>query len=110
VLLRADVSAIATLIDIGLNPRAYTQAGVRSVIRYAQSTRRPTRGDGVAEEGEGLLEARALAKVCWLFGAQFVSAKHISDGADNAAANDWSQNHHRGAAAYLAAYRTLVAG
>jgi adenosylhomocysteine nucleosidase len=55
------------------------------------------------------MEAYALAKVCWLFGAQFVSAKHISDGADHAAANDWSQNHHRGAAAYLAAYRMLVA-
>jgi adenine phosphoribosyltransferase len=29
------VNAIATLIDIGLNTDAYTQAGVRSVIRYA---------------------------------------------------------------------------
>lgn len=54
------------------------------------------------------MEAYALAKVCCVFGAQFVSVKHISDGANASAASDWSDNHHRGAQAYLAAYRRLM--
>lgn len=71
-------------------------------------------GDSFATDLRGVscdvvdMEAYALAKVCWFFGAQFVSAKYISDGADPAAATDWSENHHRGAAAFLAAYKRLI--
>ena len=71
-------------------------------------------GDSFATDLGGLpcdvvdMEAYALAKVCWTFGAQFISAKFISDGADHAAAEDWLENHHRGAKGYLAAYRALV--
>ena len=71
-------------------------------------------GDSFATDLTGLscdvvdMEAYALAKVCWSFAAQFVSAKFISDGADHAAPAEWLENHHRGAAGYLAAYRALL--
>ncbi|HKQ83289.1 MAG TPA: 5'-nucleosidase [Steroidobacteraceae bacterium] len=71
-------------------------------------------GDSFAVDQQGMtcdvvdMEAYALAKVCWVFGAQFACAKYISDGADHAAGDDWTANHHRGAAAFLAAYKALV--
>lgn len=54
------------------------------------------------------MEGYALAKVCWAYGAQLACAKFISDGADHGAADAWLENHHRGAAGYLAAYRALL--
>ncbi|MET0660375.1 MAG: 5'-nucleosidase [Steroidobacteraceae bacterium] len=54
------------------------------------------------------MEAYALAKVCWVFKTQFACAKYVSDGADQRAGDDWTANHHRGAAAFLAAYKSLV--
>lgn len=71
-------------------------------------------GDSFATDLRGLtcdvvdMEAYALAKVCWFLSAQFVCAKYISDGADHTAGNDWNENHHRGAAAFLAAYKNLI--
>lgn len=71
-------------------------------------------GDSFATAPQGLhcdvvdMEAYALAKVCWVYGAQFACAKYVSDGADHAAASDWVDNHHRGAAAFLAAYKALL--
>jgi len=72
-------------------------------------------GDSFATQLVGIqcdvvdMEAYALAKVCWVFGAQFACAKFISDGADHAAASDWTKNHHRGATGFLSAYRALLA-
>jgi adenosylhomocysteine nucleosidase len=71
-------------------------------------------GDSFATDLRGLpcdvvdMEAYALAKACWFFGAQFISVKYISDGADHTAADDWNANHHRGAAAFLDAYKRLI--
>jgi adenosylhomocysteine nucleosidase len=53
------------------------------------------------------MEAFALAKVCWLEGAQFACAKYISDGADHSAAADWQNNVHRAAAEFARLYRQL---
>lgn len=54
------------------------------------------------------MEAYALAKVCWLEGAQFACVKYVTDGADHAAAADWKSNLHRAAEGFLAAYRELL--
>jgi adenosylhomocysteine nucleosidase len=53
------------------------------------------------------MEAYALAKVCRVEGATFACAKFVSDGADQAAANDWQSNLHRAAEHFLALYREL---
>lgn len=100
--------------EIGVTP--YEE--IPSVLRFATSI--PYLPQGVCGTGDSFatdigalacdvvdMEAYALAKVCWVFGAQFACAKYISDGADHAAATDWSDNLHRGAEAFLKAYRTL---
>lgn len=56
------------------------------------------------------MEAYAFAKVCWLEGARFACVKYITDGADHAAADDWQNNLHRAADAFLRLYRRLPAG
>lgn len=101
--------------EIGVTP----YEDIPAVLRFAVSI--PGLPQGVCGSGDSFatnlqgvgcdvvdMEAYALAKVCWVFGAQFACAKYISDGADHAAPEDWSANHHRGAAAFLAAYRSLL--
>jgi adenosylhomocysteine nucleosidase len=56
------------------------------------------------------MEAYALAKVCWLEGANFACVKYISDGADHAAAADWQNNVHKAASEFLGLYRTVQNG
>ena len=46
------------------------------------------------------MEAYALAKVCHLEGVPFACVKYITDGADGAAANDWSANLKHAAEAF----------
>ena len=53
------------------------------------------------------MEAYAYAKVCLFAGAHFACAKYITDGADHAAAGDWSGNLSAAAAAFWQAYGTL---
>ena len=43
------------------------------------------------------MEAFAIARVCECYGVAFRCIKYISDGADEAAAQDWAENAHRGA-------------
>ena len=50
------------------------------------------------------MEAYAYAKVCRLEGAAFACAKYITDGADHAAAGDWSTNLAAAAAAFWQLY------
>jgi adenosylhomocysteine nucleosidase len=53
------------------------------------------------------MEAYALAKVCWLEGAEFACVKYVTDGADHAAAADWHSNVHRAASEFLSLYRAV---
>jgi adenosylhomocysteine nucleosidase len=53
------------------------------------------------------MEAYALAKVCWLEGAQFACVKYVTDGADHAAAADWQNNVHKAAGEFLNLYRAV---
>jgi adenosylhomocysteine nucleosidase len=53
------------------------------------------------------MEAYALAKVCWVEGAEFGCVKYVTDGADHAAAADWQTNVHKAAAEFLSLYRTV---
>jgi len=53
------------------------------------------------------MEGYALAKACWLEGAQFAALKYITDGADHAAAGDWRTNLINAAHAFWSAYQTL---
>ena len=53
------------------------------------------------------MEAYALAKVCWLEGAQFACVKYVTDGADHAAAADWQNNVHKAAGEFLNLYRVV---
>ena len=50
------------------------------------------------------MEAYALAKVCWYEKAPFACAKYVSDGADQAAADDWRSNLHKAADEFLRLY------
>jgi len=54
------------------------------------------------------MEAYALAKTCRLEGADFACAKFVSDGADEAAAEDWQRNVAGAADAFVALYLELV--
>lgn len=54
------------------------------------------------------MEAYALAKVCHLEGAQFMSIKYVTDGADSGASEDWQTNLHRAAERFLACYNSLA--
>lgn len=53
------------------------------------------------------MEAFALAKVCWFYGAQFISVKYITDNADTGAAGDWQQNLGKAAEEFLLVYKRL---
>jgi adenosylhomocysteine nucleosidase len=53
------------------------------------------------------MEAYALAKVCHLEGADFGSAKFVTDGADGNAGVDWQENLPRAARAFLDLYDRL---
>jgi adenosylhomocysteine nucleosidase len=53
------------------------------------------------------MEAYAYAKVCRLEGARFACAKYITDGADHAAAGDWSANLSAAAEAFWRIYASL---
>lgn len=53
------------------------------------------------------MEAYAYAKVCRVEGAQFACAKYITDGADHAAASDWSANLATAAAAFWQLYASI---
>ena len=53
------------------------------------------------------MEAYALAKVCWKEQAPFGCAKYVTDGADQAAAEDWQRNVHKSADAFLGLYLSL---
>jgi adenosylhomocysteine nucleosidase len=53
------------------------------------------------------MEAYALAKVCWLEGANFACVKYVTDGADHAAAADWQNNVHKAAREFLGLHRTV---
>lgn len=54
------------------------------------------------------MEGYALAKVCRKMGVQLISLKYITDGADGAAHEDWSQNLLPGAQKLLAAYQKML--
>jgi adenosylhomocysteine nucleosidase len=53
------------------------------------------------------MEAYAYAKVCRFAGAHFACAKFITDGANHAAAGDWSSNRTMAAAAFWQLYARL---
>jgi adenosylhomocysteine nucleosidase len=53
------------------------------------------------------MEAYALAKVCWLERTRFTAVKHVTDGADQAAATDWQGNLHRAADLFVQLYEHL---
>jgi adenosylhomocysteine nucleosidase len=53
------------------------------------------------------MEAYAYAKVCRVEGARFACAKYITDGADHAAASDWSANLALAAAAFWQLYASI---
>jgi adenosylhomocysteine nucleosidase len=53
------------------------------------------------------MEAYAYAKVCRIEGAVFACAKYITDGADHAAAGDWSANLPAAAAAFWQLYAQI---
>lgn len=53
------------------------------------------------------MEAYAYAKACQFAGAQFACAKYVTDGADHAAAGDWSGNLPAAAAAFWRSYENL---
>jgi adenosylhomocysteine nucleosidase len=53
------------------------------------------------------MEAYAYAKVCRLEGADFACAKYITDGADHAAAGEWSANLAAAAAAFWHLYSSF---
>jgi adenosylhomocysteine nucleosidase len=53
------------------------------------------------------MEAYAYAKVCRLEGAEFACAKYITDGADHAAADEWSTNLAAAAAAFWQLYMSI---
>ena len=53
------------------------------------------------------MEAYAYAKACLFAGAHFACAKYITDGADRAAAGDWSGNLPAAAAAFWQSYEQL---
>jgi adenosylhomocysteine nucleosidase len=53
------------------------------------------------------MEAYALAKVCWLEGAEFACVKYVTDGADHAAAADWEKNVHKAASEFLSLYKSV---
>ncbi len=55
------------------------------------------------------MEAYALAKVCWLEKAQFAAVKYVTDGADDASADDWQNNLHHAAELFLQCYRDATA-
>ena len=54
------------------------------------------------------MEAYALAKTCWSYGAPFGCAKYVTDGADHTAADDWHCNVHKAADEFLSLYRRVV--
>jgi adenosylhomocysteine nucleosidase len=53
------------------------------------------------------MEAYAYAKVCRFEGVEFACAKYITDGADHAAAGDWSANLSAAAAAFWHLYASM---
>jgi adenosylhomocysteine nucleosidase len=53
------------------------------------------------------MEAYAYAKVCLVEGADFACAKYVTDGADHAAAGEWSANLAAAAAAFWQLYASL---
>ncbi|HEX3951319.1 MAG TPA: 5'-nucleosidase [Steroidobacteraceae bacterium] len=53
------------------------------------------------------MEAYALAKVCRHEKARFACAKHVTDGADHAAAEDWQRNVHKSAEEFLRLFRGI---
>lgn len=53
------------------------------------------------------MEAYALAKVCWHENARFACVKYVTDGADDAAADDWQRNVHVAAEDFLQLFRGL---
>ena len=55
------------------------------------------------------MEAYALAKVCFLYGARFVCVKHVTDGADHEAAESWQANVSRAGLDYVDLYREIAA-
>lgn len=54
------------------------------------------------------MEAYALAKVCRLERAPFTAVKYVTDGADDAAGQDWQSNLHRAADLLLETYRRIA--
>lgn len=56
------------------------------------------------------MEAYALAKVCWLERAPFTSVKYITDGADDAAGQDWESNLKHAAERFLSLYQEVFGG
>lgn len=55
------------------------------------------------------MEAYALAKVCFLYGARFICVKHVTDGADHEAAESWQANVSRAGLDYVDLYREILA-
>jgi adenosylhomocysteine nucleosidase len=50
------------------------------------------------------MEAYALAKVCWLRGASFVSVKYVSDNANSDAAQSWQHQLEKAAEKFVSLY------
>jgi adenosylhomocysteine nucleosidase len=73
-------------------------------------------GDSFATNGSeavcGVLdmEAFALAKACRMARAGFACVKYVTDGADHSAADDWQNNVHKAADAFLALYSSVQNG
>jgi adenosylhomocysteine nucleosidase len=55
------------------------------------------------------MEAYALAKVCLFERCTFNAVKYVTDGADDAASQDWQSNVHRAAQQFVTLYELIAA-
>jgi adenosylhomocysteine nucleosidase len=109
-----DVSALG--FAPGVTPFDATPAELRwaAELPFLPSARCATGDTFVTQAGADPadildMEAFALARVCHAEGLRFACAKYLTDGADAAAAADWSGGVAAGAAALLEVYRRYAA-
>ena len=55
------------------------------------------------------MEAYALSKVCYLENIPFLSIKYVTDGGDDSAHRDWTDNLPRAASAFRQVYDGMLA-
>lgn len=94
-----DMDVVGLGFALGVTPFEDAPAMLRTAPRFAHlSTAVCATGDSFLQGPSPLeccvvdMEAYALAKVCLLEGVPFACVKYVTDGADDAAAGDWSTN------------------